>query len=204
MNTTDIAPAEKLAKAIENTAARRADIDKISGKISSTKALIAELESKRQAHALDAALDQPSAVKALSACHDDQASAEKLLRDLEYAHEMARPKLALAMAEEGAARRQVNLEIAKGLVQKRILAAEKFDAAAAAMAEALREFDEHWDAIAVINEAHSGGQSVLDARRGMNRIKAALPVQIQRAFDLRTESQSSLARSEALTWQGTF
>jgi hypothetical protein len=201
MSTTDKTPADAaLAEWIETTAQWRTSISTMQGKLVDARARIAEHESTRLTHALDAELGTKASITAMAKAHEEQAAAELRVADLEHAIAQAVPKLKEAEAHEAAARKAVDYEAAKVIISKRVACAAKIDAALATVAEHLVEYEKLWGELSS-NSIHNGAcQSVFDARHGLGRIKVAVPLMVQRAFDVRNATVVPLAKSEAETW----
>jgi hypothetical protein len=179
------------------------NVEAIKSKIADAKQKVADMREKRREHALDAALDQAPANKALAAAHSDQAAAEKLADDLAYALEQAKARLASAEVVHGVACRQVALKRACEVIARRVAAASRFDAAAREMEAALTEYNCIWSELAGVDfdGANGMGMSVMEARRGEKRIPGALPPSLRKALSI-GGATGSLENSERLVWKG--
>jgi len=194
------------AEASVNEAARTAtewvsNIAAIRSKIADAKQRVVDMEGTRREHALSAALDKSQATKALTAAHKDQAAAEKLADDLAYALEQANVRLAEAEIIHGGAVLALSRAQAQQVIERRVLAAEEIDKAFSQLEVAIRNYDATWRELAGINFGDDGfNMSLIESRRGDNRLPAAIPPALRKLLNLAGHS-ASLAASERLVWR---
>jgi chromosome segregation ATPase len=181
---------------------------RIEAAISDANDRLAKAAAHRKASALDASLGNPKATAELAQARAEHAAAQGDLADLGNALNDAVAKLAEAEVAARSARAALARFQAEIEMRRRIGLAARVDAAIAALADALKEFDAAGSEITSLDALPHGmmGSSAISRTEeiaGNRRIRAALPKSFLRYFpgSLHEERPAqSLEASETAVW----
>jgi hypothetical protein len=181
---------------------------KIETAIADANARLVKAAAHRKASALDASLGNPKATAEIVQLRTEHAAAEGDLADLGNALNDATLKVTEAEAAAASARAALSRHLGELEMRRRIDIAAKVDAAIAALAAALKEFDAAGSEITSLDVLPHGmmGSSAISRTEeiaGNRRIRAALPKSFLRYFpgSLHEERPAqSLEASETAVW----
>lgn len=172
---------QKLEVAVAAAAATvtdwRAKIAKIEAQIAAENHAITIAKQQREQHALASTLSEPNAVAAIRTARVDQYESEQRLADVSIALPAARQHLDNAERAAAAARRELAMHQAQGMMRARVAAGARLDVGFAAIPEAYLEYDSLGRQLQSFPDLDlaQGGMSRWEDCAGLKRLAAAVP-----------------------------
>jgi hypothetical protein len=182
-------------------------VARIETELNTANLALMRAKKQREAHALNAAMNDPAAIAAVKHARAEQQSAEQTTGDLQIALPEAKAQLAEAEKAAASARAALAMFNAEKIMRARVQAAARMDDALAQASAAYADFERlgrELQSFPDLNFGSSGNMSHWESVAGFRRIAAALPPFFLKLFPSTWTiegARESLAESERKFWQ---